>query len=268
MGVTPVRQLAVLAALGVVVAITGWFQIEQMSAQPALDSDLKQAREKLLLTYGTFKGYGIANAQDVYTQKLTPDRQALFDAVVRAAFVEIEGSGGKPTGKRVISFVEAVHGIWGVRPGDKEGRRMFRVSVRFAPGVRAALSASSNIGKSFSGHVLLPVAKGGDDDSTFTKFDIKESRDVVTFRQSGPRPNIQVSLLDADEKVGEIDLDFDSGCGPWPIKKCHCRPANSDFGSQAGNENHKSMFNQRVAFFSSQLASTWSSAAAHCKESY
>jgi hypothetical protein len=241
-----------------------------MTAQPSLDADLQEARDRLLLTYAAFKGYPLKNPQEIYAQKLSADRQALFDAVVRAAFVQLENAQGEPTETRVIQFVEAVHGIWGVRPGEKEGKRMFRVSVRLGPGARKALRASSNIPESSFGHVLLPVAKGGDDEAAFTKFDIREGGDVVTFRQSGPRPNLQISLLKSDERVGEIDLDYDSGCGPWPIKKCHCRPANSDFGSHTGadGENHASMFNARVPFFSSTLTSTWSNSAAHCKDSY
>ena len=255
-----------LAMTAVTVAMLGWLGIDRIAAQPPLDTELKRARESLLTTYGAFKNYGISDPMQVYSQKLSPDRQALFEAIVRAAFVEIQRD-GKPTGTRVISLVESVRGIWGVRPGEKEGRRMFRVSVRFKAGARAALTGSSNIPKGISGHVLLPVAKGGDDDPTFTAFDIKTDG-VETFRQSGSRPNLQISLLTSDERTGEIDLDFDSGCGPWPIRKCHCRPANSDFGSQTSTEDHKSMFNQRVAFFSAPLASTWSNSAAHCKESY
>ena len=242
----------------------------ERTAQPSLDDQLQDARNRLLLSYAAFKGYPLTNPRDVYSQKLSPDRQALFDAIVRAAFVQLEDSAGKTTGTRVIDFVEAVHGIWGVRAGEKEGRRMFRVSVRLSPQTRASLDGSSNISKNFSGHVLLPVAVGGDDDPAFSAFEIRTGSEVVTFRQHGPRPNLQISLLEKDERVGEIDLDFDTGCGPWPIKKCHCRPANSDFGSHAGagGESHAKMFNTRIPFFSNALSSAWSNSAAHCKDNY
>jgi hypothetical protein len=255
-----------VATTAVAVAMLGWLGIDRIAAQPPLDTQLKTARETLLASYGAFKNYGISDPMQVYSQKLSADRQALFDAILRAAFVEIQRD-GKPNGPRVISLVEGVRGIWGVRPGEKEGRRMFRMSVRFKAGARTALTGSSNIPRSISGHVLLPVAKGGDDDPTFAAFDVK-TNGVETFRQSGSRPNIQISLLTSDERTGEIDLDFDSGCGPWPIRKCHCRPANSDVGSHTSSEDHTAMFNQRVALFSAPLASTWSNTVAHCKESY
>lgn len=234
------------------------------------DSDLDQARNRLLLSYSQFKSYGLTDPQEVYATKLSPDRQALFDAIVRALFVQIEDRSSNPTGKRVIDYVDAVHGIWGVRIGETEGRRMFRMSMRFRNGIRNALSDSSNIPSASFGHVLLPVATGGDDDPAFTGFDFKDGGAVVTFRQAGPRPTLQVSLLSNDEHVGEVDLDFDSGCGPPPIKRCHCRPANSDVGAHAasGDDNHMPMFNTRVPFFSNGLQSKWSNTAAHCKESY
>ena len=258
-----------LAGFMALVAAASVIGLER-TAQPSLDVQLNDARNRLLLSYAAFKGYALTNPQDIYAQKLSPDRQALFDAIVRAAFVQLEDSAGKTTGKRVIDFVEAVHGIWGVRLGEKEGRRMFRVSVRLAPKTRAALGDSSNITQNFSGHVLLPVAVGGDDDPMFTAFDIRTRGEVVTFRQHGPRPNLQISLLEKDERAGEIDLDFDTGCGPWPIKKCHCRPANSDFGSHTGaaGESHAKMFNTRIPFFSNALSSAWSNSAAHCKDNY
>ena len=261
------RVLTAIAISGCSAALLG---THVRSAETDLDSELAAARDRLLITYSTFKGYGLTNPQDVYAKKLTPDRQALFDAVTRAVFVELEDSKGEPTGQRVIKLVEEVRGIWGVRPGEKDGRRMFRLSVRFATGARAALSASSNIPGALSGHVLLPVAKGGDDSATFKDFQIEDRSDVVTFRQTGARPTLQLSMLSNDEHVGEIDLDFDKGCGPWPIKDCHCQPANSDVGSRttSGTDQHSVMFTARVPFFSTPLSTTWSNSAAHCKATY
>jgi hypothetical protein len=240
------------------------------TTRPVQDSDLEQARARLLVSYSNFKSYGLTDPDEIYKTKLSPDRQALFEAIVRALFVELEDASGNPKGRRAIDFAEAVHGIWGVRPGDTEGRRMFRMSMRFRSGIREALTRSSNIPPASFGHVLLPVAQGGDDDPAFTGFDFKEGSAVVTFRQAGPRPTLQISLLSNDERVGEIDLDFDSGCGPPPIKRCHCRPANSDVGAHAasGDDNHLPMFNARVPFFTNALQSGWINTAAHCRESY
>lgn len=243
--------------------------LAQPSRPGGIDDELAAARNRLLLTYSKFKSYGLTNPQDVYSQKLSPDRRALFDAVTRALFVGIENADGSST-KRVITLIEEVRGIWGMRPGEKEGRRLFRVSARFDAGARATLKASSNIPQAVAGHVLMPVAVGGDDDSKFTAFEIKAGGDVVTFRQRGQRPKLQLSLLTNDERVGEIDLDFDAGCGPWPIKDCHCKPSNSDVGSHvaSGEDNHLVMFNARVPLFSSPLSAAWKNTAAHCKASY
>jgi hypothetical protein len=261
------KALVVAASL---VMMAGSCHNGPVTPRPVQDSDLDQARARLLLSYSQFKSYGLTDPAVVYATKLSPDRQALFDAIVRALFVELEDSSGNPTGTRVIDFADAVHGIWGVRTGETEGRRMFRMSMRFRNGIRNELARSSNIPQASFGHVLLPVAQGGDDDPAFTAFDFKEGSAVVTFRQAGPRPTLQVSLLSNDEHVGEIDLDFDTGCGPAPLKRCHCRPANSDVGAHAasGDDNHLPMFNARVPFFSTALQSTWSNTAAHCKESY
>lgn len=147
---------------------------------------------------------------------------------------------------------------------------MFRLSLRFAPGLKAALDSSSNIPSSLFGHVLLPVEKGGDDDAAFTGFAalLKES-DVVTFREAAKEPRLQISLIEKDPTVGEVDIDFDPKnvitCG------CHCKPSNSDAGSRkpAPDQHvHLTAFNADVPFFSTPLASTWSKPEAHCKDTY
>jgi hypothetical protein len=232
------------------------------------DKDLARRTDELLVTYATFKNYPAKDAATTY-RNLTEDRQAVFDAIVRALFVPLQDKKGVP-GKRVVDFVEEVRGIWGVRSNQTEGRYMFRVSMRFAPTLKAALQASSNIPKSrfTTGHVLMPVAEGGDDDPAFTGFKalLKESG-VSTFREAGD-PSLQISLLDDDPQIGEADIDFDPKGFPCG---CHCRPSNSDVGSKKSSSStdvHLTMFNSDITYFSAALATTWSRPAAHCKWKY
>ncbi len=146
---------------------------------------------------------------------------------------------------------------------------MFRLSLKFAPGLEEALRASSNLPRSLNGHVLLPVAKDGDDAPTFTGFDkILKTSGVVTFREAAKEPKLQVSLIDDDPETGEVDIDYDA---PSLFCGCHCKPSNSDVGSRKAQPDthvHLAAFNLDVAYSSKPLASTWSNTKAHCKDTY
>ena len=214
-------------------------------AQTQNDKDLIKRTNELLDTYAKFKHYASEDPAVVY-KNLSPDRRAVFDSIIRALFVPIQDADGNPS-KRVIDFVEEVRGIWGVRSKVKEGRFMFRTSLRFTPTLRAAVKGSSNIPESIGGHVLLPIETGGDDDPAFTGFAalLKESG-VETFREASKEPRLQVSILKNDPAVGEVDIDFDAAslfCG------CHCKPSNSDVGSRKAPPDthvHLTMFNLDV----------------------
>lgn len=232
-------------------------------SQP-LDAALTDARNRMLVSYSHFKGYGLNDPQQVYA-RLAADRQAVFDAVIRALFLELEDRNAVRTGTRLIGFLDAVHGIWGVRSGNSEGQHQFRVSVRWKPGLIAALDSSGNMPRSSNGHVLLPVQKGGDDDATFQAFVVRENG-VATHRQASREPKIQISYLEADPAAGEIDLDFD-GLELF-FCKCHCRPSNSDVGSIKDSHSHRVDFNAAYRFFSTPLVLAWSDSTHHCERSY
>jgi hypothetical protein len=232
------------------------------SAQmPTLDGE----RNRLLITYNGYKGYGLTSPDAVYAQLQTEDRRAVFNAIVRALFIEILDKKGNSTGKRPIAYLEALHGVWGVRQRDQEGKRQFRLSVRWNPDLVPLLEASGNLPKGSRGHVIMgvPKANEGDDNATFNKWDIRES-DVVTFRQpkeGSPSARLQLSMLGPQFATGEVDIDVDTG---WI---CHNRPANSDVGSIDGTkESHLVEYNGRFDFMP-PLQLKWSSNS-HCQPEY
>lgn len=231
------------------------------------DKELVERSNALLVTYATFKNYPSKDPAVVY-KNLSPDRQAVFDSIVRALFVPIQDEEGN-AGKRVIDFVEEVRGIWGVRPKQKEGRHMFRLSLRFAASLRDTLKESSNLPGSTNGHVLLSMQKGGDDDPAFTDFSkLLKTSDVQTFREATKEPRLQVSVLKNDPTTGEVDIDFD---GMTLLCGCHCKPSNSDVGSRKPAPDkhlHLTAFNLDVPLFSTPLKTAWSNSAAHCKDTY
>lgn len=114
-----------------------------VSAQKPIDQALQRQIERLLLTYRDFKTYPDASAADV-DKRLGDDRRAVFQAVLRASFIPLtpDRPGQIPPGARLIDYIEAVHGIWGVRVGDGEGRNQFRLSVKFRRDVREHLEAA------------------------------------------------------------------------------------------------------------------------------
>jgi hypothetical protein len=236
-------------------------------AQTANDKELTDRSNALLVTYATFKNYPSKDPAVVY-KNLSPDRRAVFDAIVRALFVRIQDDDGNP-GKRVIDFVEEVRGIWGVRPKQKEGRHMFRISLRFSASMRDTLKKSSNLPGSTKGHVLLPMQKGGDDDPAFTGFaTLLKTSDIQTFREASKEPKLQISVLKNDPAIGEVDIDYD---GFTILCGCHCKPSNSDVGSRKSAPDkhlHLTAFNVDVPFFTAPLAPAWSNSAAHCKDMY
>ncbi len=233
------------------------------------DTDLAKRTNELLVTYATFKQYASRDPAKVYGN-LTADRKVVFDGIVRALFMPIRDRRGA-AGKRVIDYIEEVRGIWGVRNNQSEGRYLFRMSLRFHPDLASVLQSSSNLPPADGGHVLLPLAKDGDDNPNFTNFRplLKEGRDVITFREPGI-PSLQVSMLVNDHQSGEADIDLDRAT-VWPPCGCHCQPSNSDVGSfkkSSKTDIHLTLFNDHAPYFSDKLRTTWSKPEAHCEETY
>src|SRR3954469_10111666 len=160
----------------------------------ALDAELAHKRDEMLVRYSEFKQFGIKDPQQIY-MRLSVDRQAEFDAGLRALFLSLEDKNGNPTNQRPVDFLDAVHGIWGVRPGNQEGKHQFRLSVQWKPGLSKALHDSGNMPESSNGHVLMAVQSGGDDDPKFTAFNVRGNA-VITHRQASREPRIQISYLE------------------------------------------------------------------------
>ena len=110
----------------------------------SLDQRLAAERERLLSGYGQFKGYR-ETSPDAVEATFTADRRTVFRATLRALFTEILASNGNPTGYRLIDFVDGVTGVWGLRPGSREGRHRFRVSLTWHPDLLRALEGSRNL---------------------------------------------------------------------------------------------------------------------------
>jgi len=229
-------------------------------APPSLDDRLESTRMDLLTKYASFKNYRDRDPQHTY-DALSPDRQAVFDAIVRALFQPLYDEDGYETQDRLIAHLEAIHGIWGVRPGMTEGKKQFRVSVRWKNSLPDAVAGASNFNWSLGAHVLKP---GGDDDPQTTLFEIVDD-DVATYRQLSAAPTLQVNYLRNERNVGEVDLDFDT---PPLICGCHCFPSNSDAGSSEGRHSHLKMFNRSFRFFRTSLSPRWSDDRHHCQGSY
>ena len=128
---------------------------------------------------------GIAQDADDYN-RLTVSQRATFEAVVHA--LEQEGIDG---------LIVSVTAVWGEEPQSTDGTRQFRVSVVLVEDVERILN-DNGYDLNERGHVILPtgVVRKGD-------------REVDSARQPGRRPpKLQVSWLEADPTIGEVDVDY------------------------------------------------------------
>lgn len=213
--------------------------------------DVESDYERLLKSYAAYKKYGNLSVGEI-EQRLTGDRLNTVQGLVRAAEIELSA------GDRLVGWMSELRGIWGVRPGQTEGRHQFRLSVVLKPGFRKKIGESDNFESALGAHVLLPVQMGGDDDPAFANF--KVDKNARTWRQvADSAPRAQVSQLKSDESVGEIDLDFDS----WT---CHTRPSNSDSGAEAGHS-HVGMLNAQFPF-GTPLKFACRNSRSHCDKAY
>ena len=215
--------------------------------QPTLASEY----ERLMKSYAAYKKYGTNLPLPDIEKRLSEDRLNTVRGLVRAALLDLN-----PGGPLVVR-IEELRGIWGSRPGNTEGRHQFRLSVYFKPGVRAALTSSKVFDDTGGAHVLLP---GGDDDPKFKGFTLGDNPE--TWRQvTDSPPRLQVSILESDERVGDIDVDFDT----W---LCHLQPSNSDVGSMT-KASHAHLTHLNTAFpFPPDLKAACHNVASHCNDSY
>lgn len=246
------KKAPVRAAMGsvLIAAVMSLSFVEPAAAQP---TNFQKEYERLILTYASFKGYPEKTVPAIEA-RLSPDRVNTLKAAVRAGLSDLQPGGP------LISLVEAVHGIWGVRPGDSEGKHQFRLSVRLKPNARAALDGSNFVKSASGGHVLMPVKTGGDDEPAFTGFDVR--KDAKTWRQvADDPPRLQISQLNADLATGEIDIDFHEIL-------CHLNPSNSDPGALKDDKHsHLQLINTSYVF-PPDLIAACHNVDSHCDNSY
>ena len=127
---------------------------------------------------------GIAQDADAYN-RLTVSQRATFEAVVHA--LEREGIDG---------LIVSVTAVWGEDPRSTDGTRQFRVSVVLVKDVERILN-DNGYDLRDRGHVILPTGEQQKGDS-----------DADSARQPGRPPKLQISWLEADPTIGEVDIDY------------------------------------------------------------
>lgn len=244
----------------------------QLHAQ-STDHEMRTKLTQFLKEYADFKGYK-DKRPEAAEARLNPSQRRTLYATLRALFTPIlpQVTEQEQKTQRLIDFVTAITGIWGVRRGNSEGKHQFRLSVKFDLRLWNHLRDSDNFVKSeYYGHVLLPK---GDDDPLLDRDQFKLRTDgVVTYRQTRGKPALQLSYLKAEPEIGEVDIDFDpitiwnplSYIGPWSD---HDKPSNSDPGAVDGNHSHLESFNMRYNFFTTRLKLNYQDTENHGKSSY
>lgn len=152
---------------------------------------------------------------------LDVSQRATFEAIVHALYAQ-----------GILAIVDKVTKIWGANPQSDDGRDQFRISVTLAEGAVYLLSRHRDYKRSNFfwiglGHVKRP------EDGTVVDY-----RGADSVRQRGPIPRLQISWLENDHTVGEIDIDYREG-------RAHKEPANSDIRASYRGEPHLQLHNER-----------------------
>ena len=222
---TAISQWSTLLLLAVGYSIIGDAAVAQEAAGGSRYEQLSE-REKRLADMLTSADGSVYNA-------LSEAQQATFEAIMHA----LDKTG-------LENIVEQVTAVWGVafqkrNPTlrDTDGRKQFRVSVVLAHDAVAQLLGYHKFDFDRNGHVLLPSGHfGGAADSA---------------REPGPPPNLQVSWLEDDLTVGEIDIDYRS------LRKerwSHGAPENSDVRECFSNVPH---YKRHVAKYGRDFEKWW-----------
>lgn len=135
----------------------------------------------------------------------------------------------------MLWVVEAVTAVWGEDHPLADGRDQFRLSVILADkAVEKLLENPDFKNKGFLtpwyGHVKLPSGA------------VLGWRHADSVRQSGRRPTLQISWLEDDHRIGEIDIDYREG-------RDHTEPGNSDvrdkLSERYGGTSHYDLHTER-----------------------
>lgn len=141
---------------------------------------------------------------------LSESQRTTFESIIHA--LESEGH---------LGIVAEVIEIWGEMQGAA-GVDQFRLSVILTPwAVDALLSQGYRRSLFGYGHVKLPSGA------------VQGRLDADSVRQPGRRPTLQISWLEEDRTVGDIDIDYRA------MHEGHHHPSNSDIRAGiAGGETH------------------------------
>lgn len=118
---------------------------------------------------------------------LDVSKRATFEAIVNALYAQ-----------GILALVEEVTAIWGKDPQTDDGKHQFRLSVTLAEGAVELLLKHDDYRKDFFGwgHVKKPDG------------DLAGWWDADCVREKSRRPNLQISWLEKDFTVGDIDIDY------------------------------------------------------------
>ena len=132
---------------------------------------------------------------------LEESQKATYEAIMHA--LKSEG---------LINIVSEVTAIWGVSK-SKDGRSQYRLSVKLASGAVEYLLNRSDYHHISRGHVKLKTGK------------LYGIRDADSVKDRDGVPTLQISWLEDDFTIGDIDIDYRK------LFQGHNNPANSDVRS-------------------------------------
>ena len=149
---------------------------------------------------------------------LTESQRATFEAIVHALYAQ-----------GIFAIVDEVTWIWGEHPQSNDGRDQFRLSVILARGAVEFLLSHRDYRKAPLGwgHVKKPNG------------DLVGQRGADSVRQRGRRPALQISWLEDDYTIGDIDIDYREN------SEGHNDVANSDVRESAEGEPHFDRHSER-----------------------
>ena len=213
-GLRPIVALALIAATGMVLA-----------TQPIRSYQYLSPRG-IELASGLFGG---SSDVGVEYDRMSATQRSTFEAIVHALESE-----------QIDELIVRVFRVWGVAPPNQngtpaDGRLQFRMSVSFVPDIVRRLE-QRGYHMSRRGHVLL--ASG-----TLMRSDL----DVDSARQPGRRPTLQISWLEDNHQLGEVEIDYRAfGFADFAgIPGGHLDPDNSNVMASLNGIAHHQLHNDR-----------------------